>query len=696
MATFTSIAGGGNWNASATWGKTGDPAVEGTDYPGNGDTVVIASAVATPVILNGQYPASGTLSGGMTINANCKIAADPSVNTKLNFGDASITNNGTCEFGKTTARIAAGKTCLIIITPSSDGGQGLLQNGTFTMAGQTKDHIRSLAADVGGWATYGDVLPVIDVPSITLDQAPSGWLAGDVIVVEPTGRTYSHWDTAVIQSIAGAVVTVGATWRGTAPLYTDGANARPSWNHQGEGTPTQARARVLNLTRNAAFYSATASLRTYINLAAAGVLTMDSVEIYSIGYNAAGKYGITLATVFTGTCALTNVALHDSNLNGLRAAGTITTDTLSLTNCLFWTLVHYGIYLTSAFSGTYSFSGTYVGNTTGSVTYGFYLNDVAGSISNCGAVGCNGIGWYFGETGGALGAISGLDAHSNASYGAYFTSVYNTPTNPAAGISYWRNGNYGIYINPATPSLFLDSPVLFGNVTAQIGHNGGLAVITTPNHVTDITAYEGNVPYYAFAGMLIFRDGTLRGTPRIRSGTPILNNVAWNNYGAPTFEYGVGDWPYVIHFRHNATPDDHRAFYRYGQVDSHGGAYRHTASGLSWQAVPSGGAAVWLKPIPPGYGTWTVPAAANVPITCKVWVWVDGTYNGTAKPRIVCLGGILQGVAADVVGTSHSGAQAWEELTVTVTPTETGNLILRVEGQGSNGSYYLDDASAVI
>ena len=49
MATgspFTSVGGGGNWNAGATWGNAGN--VAGTDYPAAGDVANVNSAVVIP------------------------------------------------------------------------------------------------------------------------------------------------------------------------------------------------------------------------------------------------------------------------------------------------------------------------------------------------------------------------------------------------------------------------------------------------------------------------------------------------------------------------------------------------------------------------------------------------------------------------------------------------------------------------
>ena len=61
MALFTATVTG-NWNEAATWGHTGSPAVEGVDYPGNGDTFQVSAGIT--VTVGGLYPASGALGTG--------------------------------------------------------------------------------------------------------------------------------------------------------------------------------------------------------------------------------------------------------------------------------------------------------------------------------------------------------------------------------------------------------------------------------------------------------------------------------------------------------------------------------------------------------------------------------------------------------------------------------------------------------
>lgn len=68
MAAFTSAASG-NWNASATWGNSGSPPVEGTDYPGDGDTATINHAVSVTANQTvGTDAAATVLAGSGTVS----------------------------------------------------------------------------------------------------------------------------------------------------------------------------------------------------------------------------------------------------------------------------------------------------------------------------------------------------------------------------------------------------------------------------------------------------------------------------------------------------------------------------------------------------------------------------------------------------------------------------------------------------
>ncbi len=164
--------------------------------------------------------------------------------------------------------------------------------------------------------------------------------------------------------------------------------------------------------------------------------------------------------------------------------------------------------------------------------------------------------------------------------------------------------------------------------------------------------------------------------------TSMLPNIGLAQYSADT---------YVIRRNFNDIAGDHRGFFLYGSMLSNT-ATRRTATGLSWQFLPSGGATTWFRVSQGSPFTFRASAQANKAITLSAYVRKDASYNGSNAPRIVVYGGVLQGIAADVVGDSlTASADTWQKLSVTVTPTESGVLEYTVEGQGTAGSYYVDD-----
>ncbi len=117
---------------------------------------------------------------------------------------------------------------------------------------------------------------------------------------------------------------------------------------------------------------------------------------------------------------------------------------------------------------------------------------------------------------------------------------------------------------------------------------------------------------------------------------------------------------------------------------------RHTASGF---AVEINGSSQRTKKRYPLEG-FKFYAEAGVAITIKAWVKTSSTYNGTA-PQLVVRGEVLAGVPTDQTDTLAVAAGTYDELSVTVTPSETGFLIAYVEANymQANESFYVDDVS---
>jgi hypothetical protein len=83
-----------------------------------------------------------------------------------------------------------------------------------------------------------------------------------------------------------------------------------------------------------------------------------------------------------------------------------------------------------------------------------------------------------------------------------------------------------------------------------------------------------------------------------------------------------------------------------------------------------------------------VACSANNLVTIKAWMYRD---NAGLTMRLVCKGGQIAGVASDVVS-ALSTTNAWEEETITFTPTETGVVEITAEAWGgSTFSGWVDD-----
>ncbi len=117
---------------------------------------------------------------------------------------------------------------------------------------------------------------------------------------------------------------------------------------------------------------------------------------------------------------------------------------------------------------------------------------------------------------------------------------------------------------------------------------------------------------------------------------------------------------------------------------------RHTASGLAWALIPEH--VIQKLRFPPNNFKYTV--LANKLVTIDIYVRKSNLYNGNA-PRLVLIGGILSGISSDVIDSLSVGADTWEQLQITGTPTEDGVLEFYVDCDGNAGQVYIDDIGVV-
>jgi len=657
----------GNWGTAANW--------DGPDtLPATGDDVVIPTGVN--ITLNGVYPAAGSFAsvnvqagGTLTVPVDANSGLTITGDSATGFTVAGIFQTAGSSVGNPVA-LGAGITCLISITPATDGGAGFIITSTganyVAISGAVKTYFVSLAADLGDWTVVGDAAPTgatypAGITSVTTDAVPTGWLDHDIVVFAPTGRTYSNWDNARLNGAPTTTTVAVEGWTGAAPTYSAGVGTLPAKCHQGAGTPTQARAEVLNLTRSFKIFSTSATLRTYMSAATTAVVTLSYVEAYNCGTTTAAKRALSVLTT-TGSVTGTGCVFHDSDgaAAGQGVAVTaLTTGSFTPTNWIVWRPGGHAwaiSALTLSGAGALTATGCIGGYVTTASTYGFNILDVGSTFPSCRAVGNASSGAFISEALATVvdGFLDNFVAHSNGWEGVIWnSSQMMPPTADIAGLVSWRN-TYGFYQAVAhAATTWLTSPVCFGSSIAQFAAASGCLNVSNPTDAETNATYQSPSTRNT-GGKLVVTGGTIRGTHYNVGSLPVIViGSVWNTFGAPTSFSDLGSSGVLVSFRHNNTADDHRAYYKYGNVLSNA-TERHTASGLDWQHNTSGGTGTWFRPNIP----FSVRAKASQALTVKAWVARSGTNNGTAAPRIVILGGYLTGVASDVVGDSYTYAPA--------------------------------------
>lgn len=168
-----------------------------------------------------------------------------------------------------------------------------------------------------------------------------------------------------------------------------------------------------------------------------------------------------------------------------------------------------------------------------------------------------------------------------------------------------------------------------------------------------------------------------------RNGTNYLRNAS---IGEST-EVSVADVGAMLYSqKHDTTTDNHQIFTDIGRIASET-SVRHTASGLAWRLSPTSSSAISAYPLT--LPVAKVACAASAAVTVKQWF---RRSNTGLTMRLVCEGGQIGGVAAEVASSMTAAADTWEELTITFTPNEAGVVEITAEAYGGttyNG--YVDD-----
>lgn len=136
---------------------------------------------------------------------------------------------------------------------------------------------------------------------------------------------------------------------------------------------------------------------------------------------------------------------------------------------------------------------------------------------------------------------------------------------------------------------------------------------------------------------------------------------------------------------HDQVAGNHKIFMSGGLISS-ATDQRKTASGISWKIQPTSTNRSSSWPIILSLAK--VACAANSLVAIKAWMRRD---NSGLTMRLVCKGGQIAGVTNDVTA-SVTTTNAWEEKTITFTPTETGVVEITAEAWGGTTfSGWVDD-----
>ncbi|MFA5395530.1 MAG: hypothetical protein WC346_05860 [Methanogenium sp.] len=277
-------------------------------------------------------------------------------------------------------------------------------------------------------------------------------------------------------------------------------------------------------------------------------------------------------------------------------------------------------------------------------TYGIYFS--GGNVFNCNVATImeannNNTGVYLSGHGTFNNIINLIiNANFNSSYAVSFSDSWNNIIKTITNSNY--NGTYGVYFGTAAYCYITDLNTS-GNGTAAIGVTFG------KNFVQRLTHDEVNpvAGYTDYANSKIFINNTNS------------ENVAkiWSDYCNIVQQNSV----------------------------------RHTEAGLAWQLNPTN--SVRNSSYPVTVSVAKVAVLADLLVTVKAWMKLTSTTN--ILGALVCKGGQLLGVSADVKQDMATDDTDWHEVTITFTPTEAGVVDIEawawwVAGAATE-SVYIDD-----
>lgn len=646
-----------------------------------------------------DFGPGGASGVGLTISgATLTFGTTAATNYYLKLSGALVVySGGTLNMGTTGTPMPADATAVLEFDPGSDGECGLTvrDGGTWVAQGAAKTPWRLLAADASVGAT-----------SLTVDSNVSGWRNGDDVAIATTTRTRTQSETKALSADANGTTSLSIAALTNA--HDGGSNGPRSVSDAAE---------VANITRNVKVRSATSTLAAFCYMRDAATVDVDYVEFRYIGYagGSTGLHGLDLVTI-TGDADINGCVFRDGEGWAVYISGT-SANHVHVSNCVAYNMsvgsISGGVFqIVNGTSGTdWQITDCVVILTTGSNAVGFQIADVGGTftgnrVAGSAATGSTGA-IHIAETGAIItGTFSGLVAHGNAGLGLRIQSVAG---GVISDVALWRNTSSGLqYALVGTAPVRIDGGVIFGNASPQV--DIGASSSAPSFAILDDVDVDSEAGFSAAQGIAVTASTValwLRNCRVGGVGTHSTADVVFTaNQAAPVYAYNCafgsttevsglsanGSLPsFLKSERHDQSATTHKSYYRTGVISADQ-TTRHTASGFSWRMQPASASEKLILPGPFFNNGFKIPCVGGVARDITVYVRKDGTYNGNA-PRLVVPGGMVQGIAADVTDSLSVGTDTWEQLSVTVTPTEDCVVTAYVDCDGTAGSVYVDDAA---
>jgi hypothetical protein len=656
-----------------------------TQAPSPGDTLLIS----------GQHTAAGTFSPyvvTMDITSNATTYGQVAIGTRgtLSYGVAAVTNyafrfsgslyvgqSGTLNIGTTASPIPSTSTATLEILCTSALQYVILVYGTFTTYGATKTIASKLATDV-----------IVGATSST-STTSTGWKSGDIIVIPSTTRTYTEWETIILNTDAtGTSLPAHSTY-----VAAHGGNAT-----------TKVQADVVNATRNITILSASNVFRTNIQMFALSVTSFYYTKFQDLGTGiTVANTGISVNVLTTGT--------FDFQYNVMTATGqsaTVSANSALITSSSIGTTISNNLFYRLGWTATVTstITATIINNNNyfiGCLSSGQILSSSV--IGSGNVVAANGAPNYGANINGFFNNATNNSFYSNSGQGVNWSgqsisTIYNTNI---TGLRIWRNNSSGLLIsntsvNNRTQIFTISDSYIFGNTTIGITSNNrtsgkfyfsncyiyGGTTLVQPYGVGIVTTYVADTIYfdncyfgYSDSSLTSSVLGTSTLYQPIAGVSVIFSNCKFNIQADVTY---IGGFPMTnveqsyTALKYNGVTGSNKTWYSNGTLSTDLIIYNNSSPSIRMAPVQT-----LYKLTQP---TTKIPVKLGQTCTVKVKVRKsitnDGAYYNGAKPRLIysfnpAIGNLTETIGATATNNQYLYPQnfdntAWSKTACTITP----------------------------